>query len=224
MELQPQKDIPKIVGEFMAKSKPEDRYASFDYCYNYFRTTDQTDLINNMEKSCLTLGFYLASWGMFRKGFLRDKSLKHYDKTIEYIASLDKNIWEIDVDKYTEENIKIILDIYAKIKDGLVKKGSADLTLVTKVMLGVFGFIPAFDKYFCDTFRQIFEEEKHGFRKVNSKSLTCIKRFYDINKSTIDNISNQTFTIDFLTEKKTNINYPKAKIVDMYGFKYSLKK
>jgi hypothetical protein len=55
MELQPQKDIPKIVGEFMAKSKPEDRYASFDYCYNYFRTTDQTDLINNMEKSCLTV-------------------------------------------------------------------------------------------------------------------------------------------------------------------------
>jgi hypothetical protein len=91
-------------------------------------------------------------------------------------------------------------------------------------MLGVFGFIPAFDKYFCDTFRQIFEEEKHGFRKVNSKSLTCIKRFYEINKPTIDNISNQTFTIDFLTEKKTNINYPKAKIVDMYGFKYSLKK
>ncbi len=52
-------DIEKYVNEFKAKTKPEDRYTSFDYCYNYFLTTK--DLTKDIEKSCLSLAFYLAS-------------------------------------------------------------------------------------------------------------------------------------------------------------------
>ena len=91
------------------------------------------------------------------------------------------------------------------------------MTLITKILLGVFGFIPAFDSYFSDTFRDILDG-RCGFRRVNSNSLTCIKDFYDTNKLAIDKLSKETFTTDFLTGQKTTINYPKAKIIDMYGF------
>lgn len=215
-----QSDIISIIDEFKLKYTLSEnhRYTSFDYCYNYFSHTDKTDIVNDIEKSCLALGFYLASWGMFRgSSFLLNKSLKHYEKTIEYIGSLPKNIWQIDVDKYDEQNIKTIIEIYNQIKERLIINNSSDLTLVTKVQLGVFGFIPAFDQYFCDTFRDIYKG-KCGFRKVNINSLTCIKEFYDLNKTIIDNIAKETFTTNFQTTNKTTINYTKAKIIDMYGF------
>jgi len=209
-------DIETEVAKFIVKSNPDHRYASFDYCYNYFRNTD--DLTYDIEKSCLSLGFYLASWGMFRgSSFLLQKSLKHFEPTIRYISTLDKSVWKIDVDNYNEKNIQIIITIYREIKRMLIIENNADITLTTKVLLGIFGFIPAFDNYFTDTFRRIADGQC-GFRKVNTKSLNFIRDFYTANTHAIDSLSRQTFTTDFVTGKKTEINYTKAKIIDMYGF------
>ncbi len=211
-------DIEKIIKEFKIQANPNHRYTSFDYCYNYFFAT--YDITSDIEKSCLVLGFYLASWGMFRgSSFLLQKSVKHFEPTIRYIATLDKSVWEIDVDSYDENNIATIIKIYKDIKFRLIQKNNSDLTLVTKILLGVFGFIPAFDNYFGNTFRAI-SGGQCGFRSVNEKSLSFIKEFYDSNKSTIDRLSDETYTTDFITGEKTNINYPRAKIIDMYGFTY----
>jgi hypothetical protein len=209
-------DIEPIVNKYKSQLNPDERYTSFDYCYNYFRMTN--DLTQDIEKSCLVLGFYLASWGMFRgSSFLLQKSVKHFESTIQYIATLDKSVWEIDVDNYSEENIGTIIRIYKDIKKLLILDGNSDLTLITKILLGVFGFIPAFDNYFGNSFRAIYGKQC-GFRKVNVNSLTSIKSFYELNKATIDRLSMETFTTNFITGQKTTINYPKAKIIDMYGF------
>ena len=218
-----QKDIKPIVEEFNSKLNSDHRYASFDYCYNYFRTTSSKELLKDIEKSCLVLGFYLASWGMLRpSSFLLQKNVTHFQKTIKYIASLNKNIWSIDINNYSEKNMLTIIEIYQAIKSNIIEGRESDLTLITKIMLGVFGFIPAFDQYFCDSFRKIFKHEC-GFRRVNTKSLELIKRFYIANKKEIDKLSSKTFTTDFLTGKKTKIHYPKAKIIDMYGFTKGLR-
>jgi hypothetical protein len=175
-------------------------------------------LNEDIEKSCLTLGFYLASWGMFRgSSFLLQHSVKQFFPTIQYINSLDKSVWSIDVDKYSEENIQTIIKIYQDIKKNLIQNDNTDLTLITKVLLGVFGFVPAFDSYFSGSFRLI-SEGRCGFRRVNKNSLTFIGEFYLTNQEVIDKLSSETFTTDFLIEKKTQIHYPKAKIIDMYGF------
>lgn len=209
-------DIKSEVEKFKTYSKPGDRYTSFDYCYNYFLATN--DLTKDIEKSCLALGFYLASWGMLRgSSFLLQKSAKHLEPTVRYISKLDRSVWKIDVNNYSDQNIHTILTIYKDVKECLIPNGSADLALTTKVLLGVFGFLPAFDNYFCNTFRIIADGEC-GFRRVNEKSLTFIRKFYEANMKTVDNLAKQTFTTDFMTGKKTKINYPKAKIIDMYGF------
>ena len=211
-----QTDIEQVVENFIAKSKPNDRFTSFDYCFNYFHTTP--DLTKDMEKSCLALGFYLASWGMFRgSSFLLQHSVNHLKPTIEYVNTLDKAVWKIDADSYTERNMERIIHIYDEIKTRLLPKGNTHLTLVTKVLLGVFGFIPAFDNYFCNTFR-LLSSGQYGFRSVNKQSLGFISRFYQENKDSIDKLSENTSTTDFATGKKTAIKYPKAKIIDMYGF------
>lgn len=204
------------VLRFSSQADENHRFTSFDYCYNYFITTP--DLLRDMEKSCLTLGFYLASWGMFRgSSFLLQKSAKYFEPTIDYIASLDRSVWEIDVDSYTEANIDKILKIYGEIKGRLILNRNAELTLVTKVLLGIFGFVPAFDNYFSTTFRRIFNGEC-GFRRMNKESLKLIGEFYVANREAIDDLSSKMCTTDFRTGQKSAINYPKAKIIDMYGF------
>jgi len=211
-------DIELVVADYKSKpkSQPNHRFLSFDYCYNYFRTTN--DLTQDIEKSCLVLGFYLASWGMFRgSSFLLKKSVTHFESTIRYIATLDKSVWEIDADNYNEKNIQTIIKIYNDIKICLIVKNNSDLTLITKVLLGVFGFIPAFDNFFCKSFREI-SGGQCGFSKMNVKSLSFIMKFYESNKTTIDRLSSETYTTDFSTGQETTIHYPKAKIIDMYGF------
>jgi len=211
-------DIVGNVEKFKESSNPNDRYTSFDYCYNYFRRTE--DLTKDMEKSCLALGFYLASWGMFRgSSFLLQKSVKHFVPTVQFISSLEKSVWTIDVNNYNKENMHTIIEIYNQVKSNLIQDNNADLTLVTKVLLGVFGFVPAFDNYFCNTFR-VLSEGECGFRRLNIKSLSFIQKFYEENKEEIDSLANNTHTTDFLTGKKTSIKYPKAKIIDMYGFTF----
>jgi len=64
--------IDKLINTFLKDREPTDRYASFDYCYNYFQTFKYNNKIldiavsDNLQLSCLHLGFYLASWGMLR--------------------------------------------------------------------------------------------------------------------------------------------------------------
>ncbi len=216
-------DINSVVNEFQKKNSPTDRYASFDYCYYYFRHTSSGLLTDDMEKSCLAIGFYLASWGMLRgSSFLLNKSAKHYWRLIEYIASLDKDTWNIDVNNYNSENKNRICEIYYRIKDIVIDNGKSHLILVTKIMLGVFGFVPAIDTYFGKTFRGMFKG-KCGFRTLNPNSLTCIHHFYEENKNDIDELSAQIFVTDFFSGRKTDINYTKSKIIDMYGFTSGMK-
>ena len=211
------KDIEIVTKGFREKSKNKHhRFVSFDFCYNHFLLKDPKEYL---EKSFMTLGFYLASWGMLRgSSFLLQKNLKHFQPTIEYIASIDKSVWKIDAHNYTDANRKVILDIYKDVKGLLVLDGKSDMTLVTKALLGVFGFVPAFDQYFCQTFREIYKSQGCSFRLVNDEALKCISDFYNCNHQVIDSISKNIYTIDFLSQESTSINYPKAKIIDMYGF------
>ena len=216
-------DIKEVIESYQMSTNPMDRYTSFDYCYNYFKTNN--NLTKDMEKSCLTLGFYLSSWGMYRgSSAILQRSVKTFEELIKYYDSLERNIWEIDADNYSDGNIEIILEVYAETRKLILPQNNSHLTLVTKILMGVFGFIPAFDRYFCSTFRDIFKAEKCGFTVVNRKSLILLRDFYQENFKEIDKFSSKTLTRDFISGDFTNINYSKSKIIDMYGFTKSYNK
>ena len=194
--------------------KPDERYASFDFCYNYFysfyKEKRLPELANNenLQTSCLQLGFYLASWGMMRgSSFLLEKSVRNFRELITCISKMDSRLWEIDVDNYNDENISILLDCKQQIINSLGEKNNPSDTLITKIMLGVFANVPAFDTYFRKSLKV------HSF---NKKSLLKIKNFYEDNKSVFD--SYQIHTFDFLSSKESDIIYTKAKLIDMCGF------
>jgi hypothetical protein len=212
-------DIQINIEKYYSKTDNQSRWASFDYCYNYFYKNKGQVLVNELEKSCLVLGFYLASWGMFRgNSNLSQNSVALYKPLISYISKLDNSYWEIDVDSYNEKNIKKIIEVYDEIKKLIIPENT-HLTVVTKILLGVFGMVPAFDENFCRCFREIYKGKKGGgFRSLNKNSLQLIKDFYESNRCEIDSYYNNLFTTDFISGQKTNIVYSRAKIIDMYGF------
>jgi hypothetical protein len=191
-----------------------ERYASFDYCFNYFQTFREEDRIekladpSHIELSSLQLGFYLASWGMLRgSSFLLEKSVRFYQPLIHGIATFDKRVWSIDADSYDDQNIAVLLACRKMIVESLGRERRPSDTLVTKIMLGVFGNVPAFDDFFRKGF------VTHSFGK---NSLLLINEFYKQNKRLIDNTT--IYTFDYLTAGTTKRRYTKAKIIDMIGF------
>lgn len=195
------------------REDPSKRYASWDHCFNYFRKAfvDQrlTSLTSTeeLQTSCLQLGFYLASWGMYRgKASLLQMSAQALEPVIIAIVEAPKVIWQMDVHLYDEKSIGQLLETAERIRNAL-PKGSTD-TLVTKTMLGIFGNVPAFDRYFrngIDSYR------------LNQKSLEKIKKYFDQHRSVFESL--RIPTIDFKGEN-TDYLYTEAKIIDMVFFMY----
>lgn len=206
----------KLFVEGFGKNKgrePSERYALFDYCFNYFQSFREEDKIeklaepSHMELSCLQLAFYLASWGMLRNSFLLEKSVRFFQPLLRGIATFDKRIWTIDADSYDNENIELLLDCRHMIVESLGREPKSSDTLVTKILLGVFGNVPAFDGFFRKGF---------GTHSFGKKSLLRIANFYEENKALID--SKEIYTFDYATARPTSRKYTKAKIIDMIGF------
>ena len=202
-------NISKFLGA--GQRQPTGREASFDFCFNYFqsfRTKNNIEAIaatENIQLSCLHLGFYLASWGMLRNSPLQQKSSKHYQQLIENLVQFDRTIWDIDIPDYRNAaRMSLLLQFGSMIATSLQHDSD---TLKTKVMLGVFGNVPAFDQFFCPGL---------GVRSFCGKSLKKIAEFYDANGSEID--SYKIPTLDFLSGQPTGTLYPRAKIIDMIGY------
>lgn len=207
-------DIKKNIQAFLNGRGQDERYASFDYCFNYFRSFSESQNVStlanseNLQDSCLQLGFYLASWGMYRgKAALPKKSVKIFEPAVKLISQFEYDLWAIDVDNYDMKNMRHLVQFKKELVKALnIKQASMD-TLVTKIMLGVYANTPAFDRYVRSAF---------GVTSFNLKSLIRISAFYDKNKTVIDTY--QIPTIDFLTGADTRRLYSKAKIIDMIGF------
>ena len=188
------------------------RYASFDYCFNYFqdaRDAQETAGLargDQLELSCLHLGFYLASWGMMRgRGGLHGRSLQELVRVVQAIADEPAATWQLDVPGYSETGIGAVLALADRIRAAYTFTASP--VLVTKTMLGVFGCIPAFDRFFRLGF---------GDAALDRATLTMISDFYTANKSALH--ATRIPTLDFTTRTDTRRCYTQAKIIDMIFF------
>jgi len=219
-----------LIEAYFLQRKPNSRYASFDYCYDYFRSMSGNSHIISLEQnkqtSCLQLMSYLASWGMLRASsrLLREKSMRHFVPVVDLIGSGDLDaLWTIDCDSYSVSNIDLLIEAYKRIADLVADNDQHTLTLVTKIMMGVFGCCPAFDTRATDTLRMLYGKNSGsvascGFRSFNSNALNFVKECYNANQSVVDKWANEIKTLDFDTTNDTDRRYTKAKVLDMLLF------
>jgi len=205
-------DIAANLEEYMRLRRPTERYTSFDYCFNYFQ--DQSDggltaeLASdaNLEMSCLQLGFYLASWGMYRgSADLLKRSVASLRPLVRAISASPREIWSADANEYSDANCALILEVRDRIVETLGR--IATDTLVTKIMLGVFGCGPAFDTNF---------KKGSGLRTLNRSALDKLGEFYQANSDLIERYREPT--LDFATGLGTNRRYTRAKVIDSIFF------
>jgi hypothetical protein len=213
-------DIVANIKRFMGDRTAEQRYASFDYCFNYFQSfrevggTADIAAPENMLLSCLHLGFYLASWGMFRgSSDLPNRSLKQFEPVVELIARTPGDVWAIDAHCYSEAACGKLISTAGDIQEALRRPDGAwpTRTLATKVMLGVFGNVPAFDSRVVAGLRKTRLTERFGFR-----ALRDIGRFYDDHREAIER--HRECTLDFATGQPGHRPYTRAKVIDEIFF------
>jgi hypothetical protein len=216
-------DLEGRIDDYFGSNEKVGRYRSFDFCYNYFRSTH--DVTENMEVSCAMIASYLASWGMYRgKAQILQHSYAQYIELIEYIQECKEsncNYWGIDVNVYNDvDKRECIVDNYKKIKEKLSEDINTHLTLITKIQLGVFGFIPAIDTNFSKAMKNIFGENHFTVRRLTKEkvSFDILYQFYRENEDVINRLSEEIRTVTFIDNEGQSFNYPKAKIIDMYGF------
>jgi len=207
-------DIEANLAAFTSELGPDARYASFDYCFNYFRSFRELDRTadiaapQNLQMSCLQLGFYLASWGMLRgSSALLRKSARHYEPVIDVIAAAPAEAWDLDADRYSAGTWPVIRQLDQQIRRAFGHDNGVTSALATKVMLGVFGNIPAFDTRF-----------RRGFRAATfgPKAFSRLGEFYREHAGIIE--WHRVPTLDFRTGQPTRRRYSRAKVIDMIFF------
>ena len=205
-------DLEGNLAMYLGERQPTARYTSFDYCFNYFRGAYEDGRVaeiafgSNLERSCLHLGFYLASWGMLRGSSpLLSKSVKHYVPVVEAVASAPSDVWTIDAHAYTDSTIATVMAVRSQLRAAF-PDASSDI-LITKIMLGVFGCVPAFDGQFKRGF---------GVWSFGAKELRAIGDFYAANAEVIER--HRVPTLDFESGEPTQRKYTRAKVIDMIFF------
>ena len=206
---------------------PYSRYDSWDFCYEKFINMSKKEELSENDKDilALNLAFYLASWGMYRgSSFLLQNNYRiHIEPTDKIIKFIKENRMEIDEDKIIKwENVKALKDELTKYyqgivfidKDGKKVKGNVTDTLVTKILLGTTGIVPAYDTNVKYCLKKLEFVQTFG-----EKSYNQINKFYDDNYKEIFNEIQKEIN-EQLKQRGTNIKYPRMKTLDMCLWEY----
>lgn len=203
---------------YETKMEPNSRALSWEHCYKEF---------NKAHKECnklseerldylsLHLAFYLASWGMYRgSSFLLQKDYKVHKDIIKLLFQEKYNqLWSIPVNNYNEDNIKLLFELITNmkkiyynirqdVKDKEIKNTISD-TLITKVLMGTMGCLPAYDRYFITGIKN-----NNIVGTLSKKSIKDLIDFYNKNYEILEKKRKEL--------KTSNIEYPQMKIIDMY--------
>ena len=188
---------------------PHHRYRSWEHCYRFFREVTPSGLAAQRHHAALQLGFYLASWGMYRGStFLLQHAYTVHLGVIDCIASSQFTpLWESEFGSEggDVELVPVILEAVEAIGNAYSQFGQPTETLVTKVLLGTFGCLPACDQYFIAGFRN----SGLGYSYL---STTFIKKLLTFSQDHLQELRSEQAIIS----KHSNAHYPLMKLVDMY--------
>jgi hypothetical protein len=205
----------KIRAYHVATTDEHHRYRSWEHCYGYFRAHTAQAIAADRHHAALQLAFYLASWGMYRgSSFLLQRDYTVHLGVIDELTNpAFASLREQEFGAGPSD--KDLLPLVLKAADAVRKRykpfaPAADSrqpsdTLVTKVLLGTLGCLPACDRYFIAGFK------KAGLTlsSLNAKSAARILKFCHDNLAPLRVEQARIETL-------SGIHYPLMKLVDMY--------
>ena len=188
---------------------PHHRYRSWEHCYRFFRARTPEALIADKDAAALQLGFYLASWGMYRgSSFLLQRSYTVHVGVVERLAcSKFSTLWNNEIGA-TDSDVQLIPTILAAVEEvrtAYKPFGDASDTLATKVLLGTLACLPACDRFFID-----------GFKRSGQKYSYLNARFVERVIGFCTQCGGELRKEQARIETLAGLRYPLMKLADMY--------
>lgn len=205
--------IHQKIQAYCANSNMTDRHVaeySWLHCYRHFHRPATEALALDRDHAALHLGFYLASWGMFRRSFLRWHSYTvHLGVIDQLVAPRFSALWkqEFGIGDNDSSLAPLILDAINAVREAygpFAPQAGASDTLVTKVLFATFGCLPACDTYFRAGFRNC------GFR-YSCPDAAFVDGIFRFCKDHLAELRQEQTWI----ETEFAVRYPLMKIVDM---------
>jgi hypothetical protein len=166
-------------------------------------------LVSEKSAAALQLGFYLASWGMYRgSSFLLSRTYTVHEGVIERIASSQfDELWENDVgsDPSDARLAQTILAAVNSVKTAYAPYDPATDTLATKVLLGTLACIPACDRFFREGFRL----SGRPYSYLNGSFVKRIIGFCSDHRDALQSEQARIAAVE-------GMHYPLMKLADMY--------
>ena len=209
----------KAIESYVAQinSDPNDRLRSWEHCYKSFHDTRGCKTADQDYLS-LMLAFYLASWGMYRgSSFLLQKDYKIHRPVVEEILKPQyDSLFGIECIKLREteqqKQLQSLCSNMSEYYDGIRKtvksndvKNKLSDTLITKVLMGTLGCVPAYDRFFVEGVKS----QGVTIGNYSIKSLLNLVDFYESNTEHLEKCRKNLFAYD--------LQYPQMKLIDM-GF------
>jgi len=197
---------------------PYHRYRSWEHCYACFQRLQSSQSEETIDVATLRLAFYLASWGMYRgSSQLLQKDYRiHTRIVLELLETKYSQLWRLDFDSIadTAPEISLVIQLAKRLGRVYAELGvSPTDTLVTKVLLGTFGCIPAYDTLFIRGVthwnRALLSQCQPKFpARFGINSYRGLIDFYREHKDEIKEAQTHI--------SKYGIEYPVMKLADMY--------
>ena len=200
-----------------ARANENGRSRSWEHCYRVFRDA-RTDPSPDYDYLSLHLAFYLASWGMYRgSSFLLQKDYKVLSPIVKEILKPEydclfglacADLREPEVQDSLEKLRKYIAKQFRPIRNEVAGRevaSSVSPVLITKILMGTLGCVPAYDRFFQDgvaTYKVTTQE-------YSLKSVLRLVDFYEEHNDRLEEARRGMRTDDLI--------YPQMKLLDM-GF------
>ena len=193
------------------------RHRSWEHCYKHFHDA-RREISPDCDYLSLQLSFYLASWGMYRgSSFLLQKDYRIHIPIVgeilkpQYDCLCGLECKELR-NQDTQDRLRELEQCMGEYYDGIRRstkgteiKNGLSATLITKILMGTLGCVPAYDRYFVDGVKS----QKVTTGNYNITSLLGLTDFYESNSAKLEATRKQL--------KAYNILYPQMKLLDV-GF------
>ena len=142
---------------------------------------------------------------------LMDTYKKYKQETLNKILKPEYGITIENIDELDKEKIKSVTEQEENITD----------TLVTKILLGTFGCVPAYDRYVVSALKRIGIKETKFIKKhkLNEKAFDEVWKFCVKSKTTLKEVYN---SFKKLPEGLNHKKYPIMKILDISLWQYGI--
>ena len=203
---------------------PNHRFKSWEHNYRIF--CEEREKTNpDIDKLSIHLSFYLASWGMYRgSSFLLQKDYKIHEEAVKEIIKEEyDSLVAIKFNELNSENLEkmeklnsFLRNHYRKVSQKDKEEKISDI-LITKILLGTLGCIPAYDQYFTKGFKKfnVLGSFSNKEGKLNEKSILRLAEFYKKYEKELEE-KRKDFKIK-INNKNVENKYPQMKVLDM-GF------